>query len=118
MNKNPIPQGKYRPAVRYGHLVYTAGMTPQHRAVLLVQRHGGDASQGIHMVEPRPAGAGKIAADQKAVPEALDALRDEVLTEARHRERLFRFVIKGAEIQEERSAEHQHRRCQSQQHTG
>lgn len=36
MNKNPIPQGKYRPAVRYGHLVYTAGMTPRKDGVLLL----------------------------------------------------------------------------------
>lgn len=29
MNKNPIPQGRYKPAVRYGNFVYTAGMTPR-----------------------------------------------------------------------------------------
>ena len=28
MSKNPIPQGKYKPAVRYGNLIFTAGMTP------------------------------------------------------------------------------------------
>lgn len=34
--KNPIPQGKYRPAVRYGNLIYTAGMTPRKDGVLLL----------------------------------------------------------------------------------
>lgn len=36
MSKNPIPQGKYKPAVRYGNLVYTAGMTPRKDGVLLL----------------------------------------------------------------------------------
>ena len=34
--KNPIPQGKYRPAVRWGNLIYTAGMTPRKDGVLLM----------------------------------------------------------------------------------
>ena len=29
MSQNPIPQGNYKPAVRYGNLIYTAGMTPR-----------------------------------------------------------------------------------------
>lgn len=29
MSKNPIPQGKYVPATRYGNLIFTAGMTPR-----------------------------------------------------------------------------------------
>ena len=33
MNKNPIPQGKYKPAVRYGNLIFTAGMTPRKDGV-------------------------------------------------------------------------------------
>ena len=36
MNKNPIPQGRYKPAVRYGNFVYTAGMTPRKDGVLLL----------------------------------------------------------------------------------
>ena len=35
MNKNPIPQGKYKPAVRFGNLIYTAGMTPRKDGVLI-----------------------------------------------------------------------------------
>ena len=27
--KNPVPQGKYVPAVRYGNFIFTAGMTPR-----------------------------------------------------------------------------------------
>ena len=36
MRKNPIPQGKYKPAVRHGSLIYTAGMTPRKDGVLLM----------------------------------------------------------------------------------
>ena len=36
MSKNPVPQGKYKPAVRYGNLVTTAGMTPRKDGVLLM----------------------------------------------------------------------------------
>lgn len=32
---NPIPQGKYVPAVRFGNLVFTAGMTPRNNGVLI-----------------------------------------------------------------------------------
>ena len=35
MNKNPIPQGKYKPAVRHGDLIFTAGMTPRNNGVLI-----------------------------------------------------------------------------------
>ena len=35
MSQNPIPQGNYRPAVRYGNLIYTAGMTPRRNGVLI-----------------------------------------------------------------------------------
>ena len=33
--QNPIPQGNYRPAVRHGDLIFTAGMTPRRDGVLL-----------------------------------------------------------------------------------
>ena len=36
MSKNPIPLGRYKPAVRYGNLVYTAGMTPRKDGALLL----------------------------------------------------------------------------------
>jgi len=32
---NPIPQGNYVPASRYGNLIYTAGMTPRKNGVLI-----------------------------------------------------------------------------------
>lgn len=32
---NPIPQGKYVPATRFGNLIYTAGMTPRNNGVLI-----------------------------------------------------------------------------------
>lgn len=32
---NPVPQGKYVPATRYGNLIYTAGMTPRDNGVLI-----------------------------------------------------------------------------------
>ncbi|WP_368655088.1 RidA family protein [Ornithinibacillus sp. 4-3] len=33
--KNPIPQGKYVPATRFGNIIYTAGMTPRKDGVLI-----------------------------------------------------------------------------------
>ena len=36
MSQNPIPQGKYKPAVRHGDLIFTAGMTPRKNGVLLM----------------------------------------------------------------------------------
>lgn len=36
MSKNPIPQGKYKPAVRYGNFIFTAGMTPRKNGVLIL----------------------------------------------------------------------------------
>lgn len=33
---NPIPQGNYKPAVRYGSIVFSAGMTPRKDGVLLM----------------------------------------------------------------------------------
>lgn len=35
--KNPIPQGKYVPATRFGNLIATAGMTPRENGVLLFE---------------------------------------------------------------------------------
>lgn len=33
---NPIPQGKYVPATRYGNMIYTAGMTPRKNGVMIL----------------------------------------------------------------------------------
>ncbi len=35
MASNPIPQGKYKPAVRHGDFIYTAGMTPRKDGKLI-----------------------------------------------------------------------------------
>lgn len=32
---NPIPQGKYVPATRFGNVIFTAGMTPRNNGVLI-----------------------------------------------------------------------------------
>ncbi len=32
---NPIPQGKYSPATRFGDVIFTAGMTPRDNGVLI-----------------------------------------------------------------------------------
>jgi enamine deaminase RidA (YjgF/YER057c/UK114 family) len=32
---NPIPQGNYVPASRFGNMIYTAGMTPRNNGVLI-----------------------------------------------------------------------------------
>lgn len=34
--ENPIPQGRYIPANRFGSLIYTAGMTPREKGVLIL----------------------------------------------------------------------------------
>ena len=33
---NPIPQGKYVPATRFGDLIFTAGMTPRKNGVMIL----------------------------------------------------------------------------------
>ena len=35
-SQTPIPQGKYRPALRNGSAIYTAGMTPRRNGVLVM----------------------------------------------------------------------------------
>ena len=41
---NPIPQGKYVPATRFGKLIYTAGMTPRKNGVLMMEGKLGQAA--------------------------------------------------------------------------
>ena len=33
--EQPVPQGKYRPAVRHGDVIYTSGMTPRRGGALM-----------------------------------------------------------------------------------
>ena len=33
--EQPIPQGKYLPAVRYADLIFTSGMTPRKAGILI-----------------------------------------------------------------------------------
>ncbi|MGI6226519.1 MAG: RidA family protein [Peptococcales bacterium] len=35
--ENPIPQGKYVPATRAGNFIFTAGMTPREKGVLIFE---------------------------------------------------------------------------------
>lgn len=37
MSSNPIPQGNYVPATRFGNIIYTAGMTPRDNGILILQ---------------------------------------------------------------------------------
>ena len=41
MAKDPVPQGMYKPAVRFGDMIFTAGMTPRRNGVLLAARKVG-----------------------------------------------------------------------------
>ena len=34
MSKDPVPQGMYKPAVRFGDIIITAGMTPRRDGVM------------------------------------------------------------------------------------
>jgi len=35
-NDNPVPQGRYIPANRYGSLIFSAGMTPREKGALIL----------------------------------------------------------------------------------
>jgi len=63
---NPIPQGKYVPATRFGNLIYTAGMTPRKNGVLI---------QSGKVVTAEPISTYKNAVRQ-AVANALTAARN------------------------------------------
>lgn len=77
-NGNPIPQGKYVPASRFGNLIYTAGMTPRINGVLI---QSGKVSAG------QPVDAYKSAVHQ-AVANALTAARN-TLTESERLEQIL-----------------------------
>ena len=63
---NPIPQGKYVPASRFGNMIYTAGMTPRNNGVLI--------QKGKVSID-QPAGVYKAAVRQ-SVANALTAARN------------------------------------------
>lgn len=49
---NPIPQGKYKPAVRKGNLIFTAGMTPRLNGQLIMS---GKVESGVSVEDYRQA---------------------------------------------------------------
>ncbi len=67
---NPIPQGNYIPASRFGNLIYTAGMTPRKNGVLI---------QSGKVSSAEPVSSYKTAVRQ-AVANALTAVKN-TLTE-------------------------------------
>ncbi|RFU70280.1 RidA family protein [Peribacillus saganii] len=68
-NDNPLPQGKYIPAVRFENLIYTAGMTPRNNGVL-IQSGKVSAEQPVDTYK---------AAVRQAVTNALTAARNTLL---------------------------------------
>ncbi|UTR12048.1 RidA family protein [Evansella sp. LMS18] len=65
-NDNPVPQGKYVPASRFGDIIYTAGMTP---------RKNGELIQVGKVLSEEPISTYKEAVRQAAV-NALTAARN------------------------------------------
>ena len=79
---NPIPQGKYVPASRFGNLIYTAGMTPRNNGVLILS---GKVSA------EQPFGTYKAAVRQ-AVANALTAAKN-LLTDEEHLEQILSLTV-------------------------
>jgi len=79
---NPIPQGKYVPATRFGNLIYTAGMTPRNNGVLI---------QSGKVVTAEPIGTYKEAVRQ-AVANALTAARN-TLTKQERLEQILSLTV-------------------------
>ena len=70
MNKNPVPQGKYKPAVRYGNTVYTAGMTSRKDGKLLVSgKVSAQEPTEIYRVAVEQAAANALTAAQNTMTE-------------------------------------------------
>lgn len=67
---NPIPQGKYVPASRFGSLIYTAGMTPRYNGEL-IQRGKVRTAQpaGTYKAAVRQAAANALTAAQNTLSE-------------------------------------------------
>lgn len=70
MNKTPIPQGKYKPAVRHGDLIFTAGMTPRKDGVLLMSgRVSSDQPVEFYRDAVRQAAANALTAARNCLEE-------------------------------------------------
>ncbi|MBQ7534942.1 MAG: RidA family protein [Stomatobaculum sp.] len=82
MSANPIPQGKYVPAVRYGNIIFTAGMTPRDNGVLIM------TGKVLRAEEP----AKYAAAVRQAAKNALTAAKN-TLKEGERIERLLSFTV-------------------------
>ena len=79
---NPIPQGKYVPASRFGNLIYTAGMTP---------RSNGELIQSGKVSAEQTIGTYKAAVRQ-AVANALTAAKN-LLTEEERLEQILTLTV-------------------------
>ena len=79
---NPIPQGKYIPASRFGNLIYTAGMTPRNNGVL-IQSGKVSAEQKVCTYK---------AAVRQAVANALTAAKN-LLTEEERIEQILTLTV-------------------------
>ena len=86
-NNNPVPQGKYVPATRFGNLIYTAGMTPRSNGILI--------QQGKVRTD-QPADAYKAAVRQ-AVANALTAARNLLVEQERFEQIISLTVYLNAE---------------------
>ncbi len=84
---NPIPQGKYVPASRFGNLIYTAGMTPRINGVLI---------QTGKVLTAEPVSTYKAAVEQ-AVTNALTAARNTLVGQERLEQVLSLTVYINAE---------------------
>jgi len=66
--ENPLPQGRYIPANRFGSLIYTAGMTPREKGILiLVGKVTASRPLGDYQDAVRLAAANALAAAQNAL---------------------------------------------------
>jgi len=79
---NPIPQGNYVPASRFGNLIYTAGMTPRKNGVLI---------QSGKVIISEPVSNYKESVRQ-AVANALTAAKN-VLTEQERLEQILSLTV-------------------------
>ena len=79
---NPIPQGNYVPASRFGNLIYTAGMTPRKNGILI---------QSGKVMTTEPVDTYKSAVRQ-AVANALTAAKN-LLTEQEQLEQILSLTV-------------------------
>ena len=84
---DPIPQGKYLPASRFGNVIYTAGMTPRDNGVLI-------QSGKVRISEPVSA---YKAAVRQAVANALTAAMNAIAETERLEQILLLNVYVNAE---------------------